>query len=214
MDYQVTDGPNGARGEGFVGAKTSACFPASVSLAATFNNELARQIGVALAEETHTKNAHVLLGPTTCLHRSPLGGRNFESFSEDPFLSGELATEYVLGLQSKHIGATIKHFVANEQETRRFTVDTIVSERALRELYLRPFEMVVKNAGPWAVMTCYNKVNGRYTDDQSTFIQDILRSQWGFKGLIMTDWGSASEAVGAGIKYGYVFVVEHQLAAD
>ncbi|CAK7207931.1 hypothetical protein SEUCBS139899_010746 [Sporothrix eucalyptigena] len=129
---QVSDGPNGARGADFFNGKTAACFPASVSLAATFNHEIARRIGVALGQETQTKGAYVLLGPTVCPHRSPLGGRNFESFSEDPVLAGELASEYVLGLQSERVGATVKHLAANEQETRRFSVDETISDRALR----------------------------------------------------------------------------------
>jgi beta-glucosidase len=130
--FKVSDGPNGARGGEFLDGTTAACFPASVSLASTFNRSLARRVGVALGQETQTKGAYVLLGPTVCPHRSPLGGRNFESFSEDPVLAGELASEYVIGLQSERVAATVKHFAANEQETKRFTVDETVSEKALR----------------------------------------------------------------------------------
>ncbi|EQB55592.1 hypothetical protein CGLO_04458 [Colletotrichum gloeosporioides Cg-14] len=199
---KVSDGPNGARGAQFTDGTTAACFPACVSLAATFNRSLARQIGVALGEETQTKGAYVLLGPTVCPHRSPLGGRNFESFSEDPFLTGELASEYVVGLQSQRVAATVKHFAINEQDTRRFTVNETVSERAMREIYLRPFEIVVKKADPWCIMTSYPKVNGAYVDDQTTFLKDILRDEWKFKGLVMTDWGAASAAIANGIRNG------------
>ncbi|KAM5343512.1 hypothetical protein ACJ41O_012049 [Fusarium nematophilum] len=196
------DGPNGARGAEFLDGTTAACFPASVSLAATFNRQLARRVGVALGQETQTKGAYVLLGPTVCPHRSPLGGRNFESFSEDPFLAGELASEYVLGLQSERVGATVKHYAINEQDTRRFTVNEVVSDRAMREIYLRPFEIVVKKSDPWCIMTSYPKVNGRYVDDQTTLLKDILHDDWGYRGLTMTDWGAASAAVDAGIRNG------------
>ncbi|KAH7136306.1 glycoside hydrolase superfamily [Dactylonectria macrodidyma] len=199
---KVSDGPNGARGAEFLDGTTAACFPACVSLAATFNRQLVRRVGVALGQETQTKGAYVLLGPTVCPHRSPLGGRNFESFSEDPFLAGELASEYVLGLQSERVGATVKHFAINEQDTRRFTVNEVVSDRAMREIYLRPFEIVVKKSNPWCIMTSYPKVNGRYVDDQSTLLKDILRNDWDYKGLTMTDWGAASAAVDSGIRNG------------
>ncbi|KAL2840404.1 glycoside hydrolase superfamily [Aspergillus pseudoustus] len=197
---KVSDGPNGARGANFRGGMTSACFPASVSLAATFDRDLAARIGKALAEETLTKGANVLLGPTVCLHRDPRGGRNFESFSEDPYLAGELATQYILGLQREGIGATIKHYACNEQETRRFTIDARVSERALREIYLKPFEIAVKNAHPWVVMTSFNLVNGEHSDSNKQLL-DILRS-WGFDGLVMSDWGgvnSVAPSLNAGL---------------
>ena len=129
---QVTDGPNGARGGSFFDGTTAACFPSCVSLAATFNRSLSRQVGKALGQEAITKGAYVLLGPTVCCHRSPLGGRNFEAFSEDPYLSGALASEYVKGLQEERVAATVKHFLANEQDTRRFSVNEKISERALR----------------------------------------------------------------------------------
>ncbi|RSL59647.1 hypothetical protein CEP53_005698 [Fusarium sp. AF-6] len=199
---KVSDGPNGARGADFLDGRTAACFPACVSLAATFNRKLARRVGVALAQETQTKGAYVLLGPTVCPHRSPLGGRNFESFSEDPLLAGELASEYVLGLQSERVGATVKHYAINEQDTRRFTVNETVSDRAMREIYLRPFEIIIKKSDPWCIMTSYPKVNGHYVDDQTTLLKDILRDDWGYKGLTMTDWGAASAAVDAGIRNG------------
>lgn len=130
---------NGARGGDFFDGTTAACFPACVSLAATFNRSLSRQVGRALGQEAITKGAYVLLGPTVCCHRSPLGGRNFEAFSEDPFLAGALAIEYVAGLQEERVAATVKHFLANEQDTRRFSVNEKISERTLRCVNLRLF---------------------------------------------------------------------------
>ncbi|KAE8321588.1 glycosyl hydrolase family 3 N terminal domain-containing protein [Aspergillus sergii] len=192
---KVSDGPNGARGENFKGSITSACFPASVSLASTFDGDLAENVGKALAEETVTKGARVLLGPTVCPHGDPRGGRNFESFSEDPYLAGELASHYITGVQRKGIAATIKHYARNEQETRLFTINALVSERALREIYLKPFKIAVKNSDPWALMTSFNLVNGEHSDSNKHLL-DILR-QWGFNGLVMSDWESVNSAAGA-----------------
>ncbi|KAF2712662.1 glycoside hydrolase family 3 protein [Pleomassaria siparia CBS 279.74] len=202
---KVTDGPNGARGGDFFDGTTAACFPACVSLAATFDRRLCRQVGKALGQEAVTKGAYVLLGPTVFCHRSPLGVRNFEAFSEDPFLSGTLASEYVKGLQGERVAATVKHFLANEQDTRRFSVNEIVSERALREIYLKPFEMVAKDAHPWAFMSSYPKINGRHVDAQSKFLIDILRNEWGYDGLVMSDWGAASTV--ESVKYGLDLVM-------
>ncbi|CAK7203088.1 hypothetical protein SEUCBS139899_005817 [Sporothrix eucalyptigena] len=199
---KVSDGPNGARGAEIFDGPTAACFPACVSLAATFDPELAWKIGEALGQEAETKGAHVVLGPTVCLHRSPLGGRNFEAFSEDPLLTGIMASGYVRGMQeSSRVGATVKHFVANEQETRRFDVDETIAERALREIYLKPFEIVVKEADPWCMMMAYNKINGKYIDDQPNYLTDVLRKEWGWTGHMMSDWGAASN-VGNSIKQG------------
>ncbi|PSN69431.1 hypothetical protein BS50DRAFT_550276 [Corynespora cassiicola Philippines] len=199
---KVSDGPNGARGENFDNGVKSACFPASVSLAASFNNELAARIGRALAQETRTKGARVLLGPTVCPHRHPTGGRNFESFSEDPLLAGRLASEYIKGLQSEGIGATIKHFAVNEQESNRFTIDAHVSERALREIYLKPFEIAVKDSKPWSVMTSYNLINGTHADSSSYLLTDVLRKQWGYEGHVMSDWGGTN-SVAASLNAGH-----------
>lgn len=142
------------------------------------------------------------LAPTVCLHRSPLGGRNFESFSEDPLLTGKLAARYIKGVQSERVAATIKHFAANEQETRRFTMNVNASERALRELYLKPFEMAIKQAKPWAVMTSYNLVNGVHADCSEFLLQTVLRGQWKWSGLVMSDWGgtnAGAQSVRAGL---------------
>ncbi|KAH7391874.1 glycoside hydrolase superfamily [Pyrenochaeta sp. MPI-SDFR-AT-0127] len=199
---KTSDGPNGARGEVFTGGTRAACFPAAVCSAATWDPENAKRIGHALADETKTKSARVLLAPTMCNHRHPLGGRNFESFSEDPYLAGKMAANVVNGLQEKGIAATIKHFAANEQETDRLAVDTIVSERALREIYLKPFEITVKEAKPLAVMTAYNKLNGIHADSHPFLLKQVLRGEWGWNGLVMSDWGgtnSTADSLNAGL---------------
>lgn len=158
-------------------------------------------MGEALAEEAHHKGANCILGPTVCIHRHPLGGRNFESFSEDPLLTGRMASQVIHGLQRNGVAATIKHFVANEQETARTTVNETISERALREIYLRPFEIAVKEAGPWAVMTAYNLVNGTHCDSHPWLLRDVLRGSWGWDGLVMSDWGGTN-SVAAALKTG------------
>ncbi|KAJ5749170.1 uncharacterized protein N7511_010866 [Penicillium nucicola] len=194
---KVSDGPNGARGATFKGGPTAACFPASCLLAATWDVEAARNIGNALAEETQSKGARALLAPTVCPHRHPLGGRNFESFSEDPLLAGKMAAQYINGLQEKGVAATIKHFAANEQETCRFTVNAHIDERALREIYLKPFEIAVKEANPMAVMTSYNILNGHHADSSKFLLEDVLRGQWGWNGLVMSDWGGTNSTAGS-----------------
>lgn len=199
---KTTDGPNGVRGADFEGNTRAACFPAASSIAATFDLDIARQVGCALAEEARSKGASCLLAPTVCIHRHPLGGRNFESYSEDPFLSGKLASQMIQGVQSMGVAATIKHFVANEQETARMTVDETISERALREIYLRPFEIAIKEAKPWAVMTAYNQVNGTHCDGHEWLLAKILRGEWGWRGLVISDWGgtnSVADALNAGL---------------
>ncbi|KAL6708674.1 hypothetical protein ACN47E_002370 [Coniothyrium glycines] len=199
---KTTDGPNGARGEVFSGGTRAACFPAAVCSAASWDPDFSKRIGHALAEETKTKGARVLLAPTMCNHRHPLGGRNFESFSEDPLLAGQMASNVVKGLQEKGIAATIKHFAVNEQETDRLTVNTIVSERALREIYLKPFEITVKEAKPLAVMTAYNKLNGTHADSNQFLLKQVLRGDWGWNGLVMSDWGgtnSTADSLNAGL---------------
>lgn len=190
------------RGETFNGSVTAACFPAASSIASTFDADLARRVGVALGQETATKGARCLLGPTVCIHRHPLGGRNFESFSEDPLLTGALATAYIRGVQSTGVAATIKHFAGNEQETERLRVRETIGERALREIYLKPFEMAVKNSNPAAVMTAYNLVNGHHCDSSPFLLQQVLRGEWRWDGLVMSDWGgvnSTAAALNAGL---------------
>lgn len=141
-----------------------------------------------MGEEAKAKGAHVLLGPTVNMQRSPLGGRGFESFSEDPLLSGVCASSVINGIQGTGVIATIKHFVANDQEHERMAVDSIVTARALREIYLLPFQISIRNSKPGSVMTAYNKVNGLHVSENPKFIQDILRGEWGWEGLVMSDW--------------------------
>jgi beta-glucosidase len=194
---RVTDGPNGARGQALLGlgTVTAACIPCGSALGASWNPELVERLGVLLGEEAHTKAARVLLAPTINLHRSPLGGRNFECLSEDPLLAGKLAAAYVRGVQSQGVATTAKHFVANEAEFERHTIDSVVDERTLRELYLVPFELVVKEGGGLGVMTSYNRVNGEYCSESAWLLSQVLREEWGFQGFIVTDWFAAGDTV-------------------
>ncbi|QFP75287.1 glycoside hydrolase family 3 C-terminal domain-containing protein [Deinococcus sp. AJ005] len=200
---KVSDGPAGVRGGGsLVGGTPTAAFPVGIALGASWNTELLREIGMALAQEAHDKGASALLAPTINLFRSTLNGRNFESYAEDPYLTGTLATAYVQGLQAEGVAATVKHFVGNESEYQRNTISSDIPERAMRELYLRPFEMVVKDARPWAIMSSYNKVNGTYVSESTHLLMDILRGEWGFDGLVVSDWGgtySGGESLRAGL---------------
>ena len=186
---KVTDGPNGARGGGsLVGGVKSACFPAAIGIGASWNPDLVRKMGVALAEEAKTKSARVLLAPTVNIHRSGLNGRNFECYSEDPMLSAALAVAYVEGVQSEGIAATIKHFVGNESEIERQTMSSDIDERTLREIYLPPFEAAVKTAGVWAIMSSYNRLNGVWTSENHWLLTELLREEWGYDGIVMSDW--------------------------
>ncbi|KEY66389.1 hypothetical protein S7711_05822 [Stachybotrys chartarum IBT 7711] len=199
---KTADGPNGVRSAAIDVSIRSACFPAACCVASTFDVGIARQMGHALAEEARGKGVHCMLGPTVCIHRHPLGGRNFESFSEDPFLAGKMSSQVIQGLQSFGISATIKHFAANEQETQRTSVDETISERALREIYLRPFEIAIKEAKPWAVMTAYNLINGVHCDANEWLLKHVLRGEWRWSGLVMSDWGgtnSVADALNAGL---------------
>ncbi|PSR80397.1 glycoside hydrolase superfamily [Coniella lustricola] len=205
---KTSDGPNGARGGVFVGGTKAAFFPCGVSLAATWNQDLLYEVGQHLATEVKARSAHILLGPTVCMHRHPLGGRNFESFSEDPLLTGKLAAQYIRGLQEKGVAATIKHFVGNEQETHRLTIDSRIQERPLREIYLKPFEIAVREANPWAIMTSYNLVNGVHADMNAHHLDEILRGEWDYDGTVISDWGgvnSTAESVKAGCDIEFPF---------
>ena len=194
---KVTDGPNGARGGSFRGGVSSVCFPVGIALAATWNPDLVEQVGVALAEEVKSKGAHMLLAPTVNIHRSPVNGRNFECYSEDPYLAGRLATAYIQGLQSQKVGASLKHFVCNDSEFERNTISSEVTERALREIYLLPFEIAVKAAQPWSVMSSYNRINGVYACDNAYTLTDILKKEWGFEGFVISDWFGTKSTVAA-----------------
>ncbi|WP_328633571.1 beta-glucosidase family protein [Streptomyces sp. NBC_00356] len=192
----MSDGPIGVRGVRWSADDPSIALPSPTALGATWDPELARRAGVLLAQEARRKGVHVLLAPTVNLHRSPLGGRHFETYSEDPYLAGLMGTGYVQGVQSGGVGTTMKHYVANDAETDRFTVDNLVSERALRELYLAPFEAIVKNAHPWGVMTAYNAVNGTSMTEHRYLVNEILRGEWGFDGFNVSDWMAARSTVG------------------
>ena len=200
---KVTDGPYGARGGGsFAGGLTSACFPVGIALASTWNTELVERVGQALGEEARTKGAHILLAPTVNIHRSPLNGRNFECYSEDPYLSARMAVAFVRGVQSQNVGTAIKHYVCNDSEFQRNTISSEVGERALREIYLPPFKAAVQEAHPWSVMASYNQVNGTFASENPYILTDILREEWGFEGLVMSDWfgtKSTAASVNAGL---------------
>ena len=199
---KVTDGPAGARGELFAGGPRSACFPCGAALGATWDTGLVERVGSALGREARAKGAHVLLAPTVNLQRTPLGGRHFECFSEDPVLTGVLASAYVTGLQSEGIGACVKHLVANDAEHDRFEVSSEVDERTLRELYLLPFEYTLRGAGSWSVMAAYNRLNGERCTESARLLETILRDEWGWDGVVISDWfatRSAAPSANAGL---------------
>lgn len=186
---RLSDGPNGVRGTRFFNGIPAACLPCATALGATWDTSLAEELGHLLGTEARAKGAHVLLGPTVNIQRSPLGGRGFESFSEDGLLSGQLAGHLVRGLQSEGVGATLKHFVCNDQEHERFAVDTLVTPRALREIYLLPFQQALRICPDVrCFMTAYNRVNGLHVSENKALLEGILREEWGFKGLLMSDW--------------------------
>ncbi|MFD7429771.1 beta-glucosidase [Streptomyces sp. NPDC059818] len=193
----MSDGPIGVRGVSWSADDPSVALPSPTALAATWDPALARRAGHLLAQEARRKGVHVLLAPTVNLHRSPLGGRHFEAYSEDPYLTGEIGTGYVCGVQEGGVGTTVKHFVANDAETDRFTVDNIVGPRALRELYLAPFERIVTNAHPWGIMAAYNQVNGSTMTEHRYLQNEVLRGEWGFDGFIVSDWLAARSTVAA-----------------
>jgi beta-glucosidase len=200
---KVSDGPNGARGGGaFVGGISAAAFPVGIALAASWNLNLVGEIGSALADEARSKGARVLLAPTVNIHRSTLNGRNFECYSEDPFLTSEIAVAYISALQARGVAATIKHFIGNESEYQRDTISSDIDERPLREIYMPPFEAAVKRANTWAVMTSYNRLNGTYVSERADTVNGVLKREWGFDGLVMSDWSgtkSTAEAVNGGL---------------
>ncbi|MFE9681483.1 glycoside hydrolase family 3 protein [Streptomyces sp. NPDC006285] len=193
----MSDGPIGVRGVRWTSDDPSIALPSPTALAATWDPALARRAGRLLAQEARCKGVHVLLAPTVNLHRSPLGGRHFEAYSEDPYLTGRVGAAYVNGVQEGGVGTTVKHFVANDAETDRFTVDNVVSERALRELYLAPFEAIVENARPWGIMTAYNSVNGTTMTEHRHLVNEVLRDEWGFDGFNVSDWMAARSTVAA-----------------
>ncbi|KNZ74982.1 putative beta-glucosidase I [Termitomyces sp. J132] len=186
---KVSDGPNGIRGNHFFMSTPAKCLPSATALGATWDTKLVEEVGFKLlAPEAKLKAASVVLAPTCNIQRNPLGGRSFESFSEDPILSGLIASAYVRGTQNGGIGVAIKHFVGNDKENDRMAYDSVISPRALREIYLMPFMLTEKNAKPWSMMTAYNRVNGTHVSENPYILNDILRKEWGFKGLVMSDW--------------------------
>ena len=192
----TSDGPAGVRGEAWDERDTSANIPSATALAATWDTGLVAAIGALLAREARRKGVDVLLAPTVNLHRTPYGGRHFECFSEDPLLTARIGAAYVRGLQRCGVAATVKHFVGNDSETQRMTVDVRIDDRTLRELYLAPFEEIVRETDPWAVMAGYNGVNG-WTMTESPLLRGILHGEWGFDGLVMSDWTATRSVEGA-----------------
>ena len=202
----LSDGPHGLRqcnGLGWGESVPATCFPPAVLLACSFDEELAKKQGAAIGEEAQAQNVQIVLGPGNNIKRSPLGGRCFEYFSEDPVLSGHIAAGVIEGIQSKKVGTALKHFACNSQESERFVIDERIGERALREIYLASFEYPVKKAKPTSLMCAYNKINGDYCSQSKWLLTDILRSEWGFKGFVMSDWGAVdnrAQGVYAGLE--------------
>lgn len=198
----LSDGPHGLRKQegaqdcmGIADSRPATCFPTASALACSFDPELVERVGAAIGEEARRQGVDVALGPGVNIKRHPLCGRNFEYFSEDPVVSGELGAAMVRGIRSRGVGACLKHFAANSQEHARMVSDSVVDERTLRELYLAPFEHVVRHARPWSVMTAYNKLNGVYCSEHEWLLREVLRGEWGFDGAVVSDWGAMSSSV-------------------
>jgi beta-glucosidase len=197
----LSDGPHGVRRDlgsshlGLDGSAPATCFPTACALAASWDPSLARRVGDALGRECLALDVGVLLGPGVNIKRHPLCGRNFEYYSEDPFLAGEFAANFISGVQSHGVGTSIKHYAANNQEANRMTIDTVVDERTLREIYLPAFETAVTRARPWTVMSAYNKLNGVQCSEHDWLNNRVLRDEWGFQGVVVTDWGGVADRV-------------------
>lgn len=208
VEIMVTDGPHGLRRQetsadhlGLNAARPATCFPTAATLGSSWDTALLEEIGQALGDEAVDQGVSVVLGPGLNLKRHPAGGRCFEYFSEDPVVSGKLAAAMVRGIQSRGVGTSVKHFAVNNHESHRLVVNAVVDDRTLRELYLRGFEIAVRESQPWTVMCSYNLVNGTYASEHRELLTSILREEWGFEGLVMTDWGAANDRV-AGIRAG------------
>ncbi len=198
----VTDGPHGIRKQaesadhlGINESEKAICFPAGCATASSFDRDLIRRQGELLGQECQAMNVSTLLGPALNIKRSPLCGRNFEYYSEDPYVSTEIAAALIEGVQSKKVGTSAKHFVANNQEKRRMTNSSDADERTLREIYLASFEGAVKKAKPWTVMSSYNRINGKFVGDSKEYLTDILRKEWGFDGYVVSDWGAVNDRI-------------------
>lgn len=200
-EVMVCDGPNGLRkqaeweGAGINDSIEAVCFPCSCAEAASFDRETMYRAGQAMGHACQAENISMLLGPGSNIKRSPICGRNFEYYSEDPYLSGQMAVAHIKGVQSQNVGACIKHFAANNQETRRMSISSEVDERTLREIYLAAFETAVKEAKPWAVMCSYNQLNGTFASENRWLLHDVLKEEWGYEGLVVTDWGAVNDRV-------------------
>ncbi len=198
----MTEGPHGVRKQregsdhlGILESVPATCFPSGSALACSFDRSLLKEIGHAIGEECQAEHVAILLGPAVNSKRSPLCGRNFEYFSEDPYLTSELAVSHIEGVQSEGVGTSLKHFAVNNQEHRRMSTNAIVNERALREIYLACFEGAIKKAKPWTVMCAYNQVNGTFCAENDILLRDILREEWGFEGFVVSDWGAVNDRV-------------------
>ena len=198
----LSDGPHGLRKQigkqdnmGVNISQPATCYPTAATMANSWDPELGEALGQALGTEAAATDIHVVLGPGLNIKRSPLCGRNFEYFSEDPYLSGKMAAAYIRGIQSKGVAACPKHFAANSQEKERQSMDSVVDERTLREIYLTGFEIAVKESDPKAIMTSYNRVNGIYANEHKALLTDTLKKDWGFGGIVMSDWGGSNDHV-------------------
>jgi beta-glucosidase len=199
-EMMVADGPHGVRRvadvNDFIAESLPAtCFPTASCMASTWDVDLVQLMGQAIAEECISLNVDVVLGPGANMKRTPLGGRNFEYYSEDPYLAGQMASSFINGVQSKGVGTSLKHFATNNQETQRLSINSVVDERALREIYLPAFEMAVKRAKPWTVMCAYNKLNGIFCAENRRLLVDILKDEWGFEGFVVSDWTAVHDRV-------------------
>ena len=205
-EMYLSDGPSGVRRQAGAGdhlglnpSLPATCVPSAATVASSWDISLAEEIGKTLGEEAMCENVQILLGPGMNMKRSPLCGRNFEYYSEDPYLAGKIASGYIKGVQSQGVRACAKHFAVNSQEERRMAVNAVVDERTLREIYLTQFEISVKEGGVKALMTSYNELNGEYTNENKHLLKDILRGEWGYDGMVVTDWGGSNSHV-AGVK--------------
>ena len=204
----LADGPHGLRKQvaaadhlGLNASLNATCFPTAAAMANSWNEELGEKMGEALGTEAASMSVNVLLGPGTCMKRNPRCGRNFEYFSEDPYLAGKMAAAYIRGIQTAGTSACVKHFAGNNQEERRMANDSVMDERTLREIYLTAFEIAVKEGKTQCVMSSYNKVNGVYANENMHLMREILRDEWGFEGVVVTDWAGCNERV-AGVVAG------------
>lgn len=202
--FMITDGPHGLRKQveqadhlGINNSVPATCFPAAASTACSFDRLLLKQIGIALGEECREEEVAVILGPGLSIKRSPLCGRNFEYFSEDPYLTGELGAAYIEGVQSQNVGVSMKHFALNNQEKRRMTEESVCDMRAIREIYLAGFERAVKKAHPWTVMSSYVRIHGEFASDNHWLLTEVLRNEWGHDGIVVSDWGGTNDRVRA-----------------